>query len=308
MTQEKEWTGHLLALFTVTVWGTTFIATKVLLQSFTPVEILLIRFALGFLALTIVRPRRLKLKHRSHEWYFAGAGLSGCLIYYLMENIALDHSTASNIGVIVSCAPLFTALFSAIVFQERLKPSFLLGFCAAIGGIALISFGGGDAVHLNPIGDVLALIAAAAWGVYSVLCRKLGEYHYPTLEMTRHIFFYGMLFMLPVAWGMGFAPSLSALVQPINFLNLAFLSFGASALCFVTWNTAVKRLGAVRACVYIYLSPVVTVICAALVLSEHMSPRALFGAVLVILGLVLSEGRLPHWKGLNRWSKLNEKN
>lgn len=310
MKQDRSfgWAGHALALFTVGVWGTTFISTKVLLRAFTPVEILLIRFVLGFLALTLVRPRRLRLQKRSHALYFAAAGLTGCMLYYLLENIALSYSTASNIGVIVSCAPLFAALFSALFLHERLRPSFFVGFCAAIAGIVLISFGGGDAVQIKPVGDVLALCAAAAWGLYSILCRKLGEFQYPTLEMTRHIFFYGIVFMLPPALLMGFSPDPAALMQPVNLCNLAFLSLCASALCFVTWNMAVKRLGAVRACVYIYLSPVITVLCAALVLSERMTRRAMLGMGLVILGLVLSEGHIPQWKGRNVWRKAREKN
>ena len=308
-TVNKKILGHIAALLCAIIWGTTFISTKVLLRSFTPVEILLIRFVLGFAALTVVRPRRLHLQSRSHEWYFVGAGLTGCMLYYLMENVSLSYSTASNVGVIVSSAPLFTALFTAICFRERLRPSFFLGFCAAIAGIGLISFGGGDAVRVNPIGDVLALIGAIAWGVYSVLCRKLSEYNYPTLEMTRHIFFYGVLFMLPVAWFQGFSPAPAALCQPVNLLNLAFLSFCASALCFVTWNTAVKRIGAIRASVYIYLSPVITVVCAALFLSEHITRRSLLGTILVVLGLLLSEGRAPRKKERNDpWSKVSEKN
>ena len=98
--------------------------------------------------------------------------------------------------------------------------------------------------------------------------------------------------MLPVVWKSGFSPAGEALRQPIVLLTLAFLSFLASAACFATWNIAVKRLGAIKTSVYIYLSPVVTIVCAALVLHEHMAVQAFFGTVLVFLGLLVSEGRL----------------
>lgn len=293
MKQEKEWIGHALALGTVCVWGTTFIATKVLLEHFTAVEILLIRFVLGFTALSIACPKRLRLKDKRHELYFAGAGLTGVLIYYLLENIALGYSTASNIGVVVSCAPMFTAIFWAIASRERLQLHFIIGFAIAISGIAFISFSGTERMQINPIGDVLALAAAVAWGIYSVLIRRLGEFGYPSIAMTRHVFLYGVVFMLPVAWKMGFSPSLDAFKQPSILLTLAFLSFLASAACFVTWNTAVKKLGAIKTSVYIYLSPVITILCAAIVLHERMSARSGLGTVLVLLGLVVSENRLP---------------
>ncbi len=292
MRQEREWIGHVLAAGTVAVWGTTFIATKILLEYFTAVEILLIRFVFGFLALGLACPKKLHLRSKWHELYFAGAGLSGVLIYYLLENIALSYSTASNVGVIVACAPMFTAIFWAISTRESLKIHFVIGFLLAIGGIAFISFTGGEQVQVNPLGDGLALCAAIAWGIYSVLIRRISEQGYPLIPMTRHIFLYGVIFMIPVVAKMGFRPPVTAFKRPEVLLMLAFLSFLASAACFVTWNTAVKRLGAVKTSVYIYLSPVITIVCATLVLHERMQASMFIGTALVFFGLVISEGRL----------------
>lgn len=97
--------GHLAALFTVLIWGTTFISTKVLLADFQPAEILFFRFALGFAALLLVCPRRLELNDPRQELLFAAAGLCGICLYYLLENIALTYTMASNVGVIISVAP-----------------------------------------------------------------------------------------------------------------------------------------------------------------------------------------------------------
>ena len=90
--------GHLAALLTVLIWGTTFIATKVLLESFQPVEILFFRFLLGYAALWIVFPHPLRRTTAQQEWIFAGAGLCGICLYYLLENIALTYTMASNVG------------------------------------------------------------------------------------------------------------------------------------------------------------------------------------------------------------------
>ena len=103
--------AHLLALFTILVWSTTFVATKVLIAAgLTPLWILIIRFTLGFLALCCLRPRRLPLADRRHERLVAAAGLAGVTCYFLLENIALTFTSATAVGAIAATAPLFCAL------------------------------------------------------------------------------------------------------------------------------------------------------------------------------------------------------
>ncbi len=286
--------GHLTALMTIIVWGTTYISTKVLLRDFQPIEILLIRTVLGYILLFLVRPGKIALQQKSHEWIMAGAGLSGICLYYLLENIALTYTLASNVGVIISAAPFFTALLSHLFLKEegKLHLSFFAGFLFAMLGIGMMSFGGSKALHINPKGDLLALIAALMWACYSVLTKKISGYGYPTIQMTRHMFGYGVLFMVPAAVVFDFQPRLSALIKPVNFLNILFLGVVASAVCFVTWNFAVKVLGAVRTSVYIYVTPVVTIITSVLILHEKMTGIAAAGAGLALAGLILSEGRL----------------
>ncbi len=285
-------TGHLSALVTILIWGTTFISTKVLLVAFQPVEILFIRFVLGLIALILVCPHRLKGTTPRQELTFAAAGLCGVCLYYLLENIALTYTLASNVGVILSVAPFFTAILSHVVFQgtEKLRPSFFGGFVLAMAGIALISFNG-SALSLNPMGDLLALLAALVWACYSILTKKISGYGYSTLITTRRVFCYGIAFMIPAMFLFDVQWELSALTQPVYLLNLIFLGLGASALCFVTWNTAVKLLGPVRTSVYIYMSPVITVVTSALILHEPVTPLAAGGMALTLAGLFLSEGR-----------------
>lgn len=196
--ERKESAGHLAVLLTIVIWGTTFISTKVLLVDFEPVEILFYRFVMGLLALCVVYPRRLKGATGKQELTFAAAGLCGVCLYYLLENIALTQTLASNVSVIVSVAPFFIALLSHIVFkgQEKLRVNFFLGFVLAMAGIFLISTGGAE-VHISPVGDLLALLASIIWAFYSILMQKIGGYGYPTVLVTRRIFLYGILFMVP---------------------------------------------------------------------------------------------------------------
>ena len=114
MQENRRIQGHLFGAFSVLVWGTTFVSTKVLLRAFTPLEIMVARFTLGFLALLIVGKGLMRPQKRWHEGLFALAGLSGVTLYFLMENIALTYISASLVGVIVAAAPLFTALIAAV--------------------------------------------------------------------------------------------------------------------------------------------------------------------------------------------------
>lgn len=292
--RQTAWTGHGAALLTILIWGTTFISTKVLLTSFQPVEILFLRFVLGFLALCLIYPRRLRLGERRQELWFAAAGLCGVTLYYLLENIALTYTLASNVGVLVSVSPVFTALFSHFLLRrEKLCPAFFAGLAVALAGVVLLSYNGSAVLKLDPRGDVLALLAAAIWSAYSLITRHISSFGYPVVQTTRRIFAYGLVFMLPALLIFGFRPSLAAVLEPVNLLNLVYLGLGACALCFVTWNFAVGKLGAVKTSTYIYLVPVVTLATSALVLGEPVTPLSAVGAALTVAGLALSE----HKKG-----------
>lgn len=182
--------GYLFTFFTIFVWGTTFIATKILLCSFSSFEILLIRFLTGYIVLSLMAPKFLPFKSIKTEILYAGAGLTGLALYQLTENIALTYSTASNVSIIISTAPLFTAIAMRAFMKEKpLTPRFLLGFMTAITGIAVISFNGTFILKFNPAGDILALCGAILWALYSVFVSKINQTVQPRLASTRRIFF-----------------------------------------------------------------------------------------------------------------------
>ena len=263
MQENSRIQGHLFGAFSVLVWGTTFVSTKVLLRAFTPLEIMVARFTLGFLALLIVGKGLMRPQKRWHEGVFALAGLSGVTLYFLMENIALTYISASLVGVIVAAAPLFTALIAAVVLHEKLSKWFFFGFVCAMAGVALVSLAGVSELHFSPIGALLGVGAALVWGVYSVLVRQLGHMGYRTIPLTCRIFGYGLLFLLVPAVIEGFPSGLSVWTQPVHLANLLFLGLCASATCFVTWNRAVFLLGPVKTSVYIYATPVITIVSSA---------------------------------------------
>lgn len=148
---------------------------------------------------------------------------------------------------------------------------------------------GNFVLKLNPVGDILATLAAVVWACYSILMKKIGAFRMNMVFCTRKVFFYGLLFMLPALFIFDCRLGLERFASPVNTLNLLYLGFGASALCFVTWNWAVRILGAVKTTVYIYLVPVVTVVSSVIILHETIMPLAIVGTALTLTGLIVSQ-------------------
>lgn len=292
--------GHLAALVTIFIWATTFVSTKVLLIDFSPIEILFFRFVIGYIVLLLLYPKRLHVKTKKQELYFALAGLSGICVYYLLENIALTCTQASNVGVIISAAPFFTVILSTFTIgnDSKLSIRFFIGFVMAMSGISMISFSGNN-VQIHPIGDLLAILAALSWACYSVLTKKISEFGYPSIQITRRVFVYGLVFMIPTMVPFHFKLNLDRFTDKVNLFNILFLGFGASALCFVTWNYGVKVIGAVKTSIYIYLVPVITVAFSALVLKEEISAKTIIGMALTMAGLFVSERKYERKNVLN---------
>lgn len=292
ITKDNQTRGHIASIFTIIVWGTTFISTKVLLGSFSPVEILFIRFLIGYLALWIAYPKHLHITDKKQELLFAAAGLCGVTLYYLFENIALTYTLTSNVSVVVSVAPFFTAILGYLILkEEKPQPRFFLAFGIAIAGICLICFNSDASFSINPLGDLLAFGAAILWAFYSIITKKLSSFHYNMIQTTRRIFFYGIIFMIPFLFIMDFNVSLKSFANLPILLNFIFLGFIACAVCFVTWNYAVRHLGTVKTSVYIYAVPVITTISSALILHETITITTICGIVLTLIGLFLSEKR-----------------
>lgn len=291
MVGKRRAAAYAMGIFTVVIWGTTFISTKVLLEAFSPIDVLIIRFVIGYLGLAVLKPHPMKWQGFACEiWYFL-AGLSGITIYFLCENIALTITTASNVGIIVSLAPMITA-FLAFFFlkEEKLNKNFFLGFVVAMAGIILIHYSGRTQMHLNPAGDVLAVGAAAVWAVYSIILKGRLDMKKDVIASTRRILFYGLITMIPCGFILGFDISaLGKMIDGVYLPNFLYLGLGASTICYITWNWIIEELGALKASVYIYVIPVITIIASALILKETITRIIAVGAVLTILGLLLSE-------------------
>jgi len=281
--------GHLLALLTVSIWGTTFVSTKVLLGALTPVEILFYRFLIGYCALFLLYPRTHKMKGPKEELLFFGLGLSGVSLYFLLENTALQFTLATNVGFLSGTVPILTAIVAHFfTTDEKFSRKLFGGFLVAMAGTALVIFNAQVVLKLNPLGDFLALMAPVTWAIYSVLLKKLDPRYNP-IYVTRKTFFYGLLTVIPIMifQGADFIPMKIISLQLV--LNIGFLGLLASALCFVAWNKAVGIIGTIKSSNYIYLIPMISMISSILVLNEKVTTLAVAGGSLILTGVYISE-------------------
>lgn len=285
---------HFLALGIVVVWGTTFVSTKILLnQGLNPQEIFFYRFLLAYLLMAVYCHRRLFSDSLKDELLLALAGVCGGSLYFYTENTALTYTATNNIALILCIAPLVTALLLRFFSRTETTPlskRFWFGSAIALTGVACVILNGHFVLHLAPKGDLLCLAAALCWGFYTVLVKKL-ESRYDNLFITRKVFFYGLLTILPLYLCSLEAQDLLPLRQPAVFGNLLYLGIIASLLCFLFWNKVLAKIDPIQATNYIYLSPVVTAAASFLILGEPLTPIMLLGAVLTIGGVYLASAK-----------------
>ena len=279
-----------MGLFCAVVWGATFISTKVLLEYLSPLQILFSRFLLGYIALWCLYPHRSPKYGRKAQLLFALAGFLGTFLYFLMENVALQHTTASNVGVLVSLAPLFTAAVSKLENPKlTLSLQFFVGAVLSFVGVLLIVFGDNMSLVINPLGDTLALGAAFVWALYSIVLNKLSVYKAPILVSTRTIFGYGLIFIVAGVLYADDFPGSEILLKTEVWSNLIFLGFIACAARYSMWTMAVETIGPDRTALYLYLVPVICLVCSYLILGENLTAWSAAGTFLVLFGLILSQ-------------------
>lgn len=294
---------HVLAIVIVAIWGLTFISTKVLLMAgLSPEEIFLVRFSIAYFGMwlfclwgrgsdasrtdcqSVQSPARLFCNSLKDELLLVLAGVMGGSLYFWSENTALQYTMASNVSFIVCTTPLVTAILNAAVRRERIGRLTLLGGCMSLVGIGMIAFSGGEGFHLSFLGDALAMLASLTWAIYTVVTNGLLK-KYPSALISRKVFFYGMLTIVPVLLVKGWTFPAGRFLEPKVLLNTLFLGVVASLACYALWNSVIKRLGTVGSSNYIYLNPLFTLIAATLLLGERLTPVAIAGCLITLIGV-----------------------
>lgn len=287
--------AYLVALLTVIVWGETFVSSKVLLaHGLRPADIFAFRFIIAYAGMWLLSNKKLISRKWKDEFYMLLLGITGGSLYFLTENSALEYSTASNVAIILCATPLVTSILMAAFYRdERMTHSQFAGAFIALVGLALIIFNGEVILKLNPLGDNLALGAVLCWGSYSMLMKKVAG-RYDTAFVTRKVFGYGLLTIIPYFFIFGWPSGLGGtsmgsgagvLADPVVWGNLLYLGLVASLACFLAWNWALKVLGTVKTTNILYLQPFSTMVIGSLFLHERITWMAIAGAIILIAGV-----------------------
>lgn len=286
--QSRKLTGHILAAITIIIWGTTFIASKILLEQFTPLQVMIMRFLIAYLTLFILN-HKLEKSTLKEEVTFLSLAIMGTTIYFLFENQALTLTFASNVSIILSVAPVLTAIFAHIFTKdEKMNRNIIWGSLIAFIGVALVVFNGTVVLRLNPLGDLLTFGAALSWAIYSIILKKHVSLYNP-IYLTRKVVFYSIVTTLPMLLLEGEAFPYKVLLQPSLILNFLFLGVLGSGICYVAWNIATRNLGIITTNNYIYLSPFVTMVSAGIILKENITVMGILGALLIVAGVVVAQ-------------------
>lgn len=279
------------ALFAVIVWGASFVATKIALQDTSPITIVWLRFLMGVIILGIaVALRKQFALPNKKEWaYFALLGFLGITFHQWLQSNALRTSQAGTSAWIVSTTPVFMALLGWLILKERPGWVKTLGILLAFAGV-LIVISKGD-IHSISIGkfgapgDLLILISAVNWAVFSVLSRR-GLKAYPASLMMFYVMSFGWLFtsllFLPTQ---GFAEIGSLTFN--GWMGISFLGIFCSGLAYIAWYDALKALTTAQTGVFLYIEPIVTVVVAFLILEEAITPALLLGGAVILFGVWL---------------------
>lgn len=281
---------HVLAIATMVMWGSTFASTKTLiLNGLTPSQIFFLRFTLAWLCMTLFTREPWWAHSVKEELQCAGLGVSGGSLYFLTENTALSIDLTSNVSLIVCIAPLLTTLLVYLVRGEKVFSRWVVGgTIIALIGVALVVFNGSFILKISPLGALLAFLAALTWAVYSLQIQVL-ERKYTTTFITRKVFFYGVVTILPVLAVEPHGLDWSLLLRIPVWSNLLFLGVVASMVCFLVWNICLKHLGTVLCSNYIYLNPLIAFVFAIAILHEQITWISVLGCVLILSGLYFTD-------------------
>ncbi len=281
---------HLGALLAVSAWGASFISTKVLLQcGMSAVEIYVYRFVLAYLCTFLFCPRPFVSNSWRDELKFALCGICGGSVYFIAENTAVTYTLVSNVSLLVSTSPLITVVMVALLYKsERISRAMMAGSLVALVGVGCVIFNSSMNLQVNPLGDMLALLAALCWAVYSIVLRPLSTV-YSSWFITRKTFFYGIVTALPFFFMESEHFPMARMLETEVLFNLLFLGLFCSMIAYLLWGQAVKGLGAVTSGNYMYFCPVVTLVLSAVMLGEKISLIGCLGCALLLGGVIAGD-------------------
>ena len=275
-------------LLMAAIWGVNFSVLKVILRDLDPLALNALRFPLASLALwTLVR--RLPGASRPEPADVVRVlvlGVLGNIAYQLCFIFGLNWTLAGNASLLLATTPIWTVVLSSAVGHERPGKWVFIGIIGTFAGMFLVIKGRGDALDFGNSsvrGDILMVMSAILWSIYTVGGRKLVR-EYGALRMTAWTLWAGTPFLVllgvPALLGTDFGA-----VSTGAWLGVLYSGVMAIAIAYLLWYRGVQRLGNSRTAVYSNLVPVAALITAWVWLGEVPSGPQAAGAAVILAGL-----------------------
>jgi drug/metabolite transporter (DMT)-like permease len=277
------------------LWAVSFVATKIALTVAPPLTVVSLRLLIAsvcFVPLLVLSGRWRRLEPGVDLLKLAGLSLFGAGLHYGFQTVGLTTTNASNASVYVATGPITIVLLGWIFLGERLTRAKLAGIAIAVVGV-LIVMGPETLARFDLsgslVGDLLVLASLVMWGCFTVFGKKLTDAR-GAVTVTAAVTLIGASWMAPIGWleleHTGF--SLSA-ITPVAWAAVAYLGAGCNFLAVLLYFTALGRTESQKVGVYLYSIPPMTAVAAATVLDEPITLGLVFGTLLVIAGVALTE-------------------
>jgi len=273
------------------VWGGSFIATKIAVAEVSPISVIWLRFLIGWIVLGwfAYRQKELALSSWKDTLQFTWLGFLGITLHQWLQTYGLVTVQASTTAWLVSTAPIFMALMGWLFLKEKISSQIAAGILLATVGVMMVVSKGEIRSMLSggfgQPGDMLVLLSASNWAVYSAASRPVLQKH-SAIKVTFYMVFFGWL-LSSFQFVAGRHWSEFGQLSMNGWISILFLGVFCSALANIFYNDGLQYLPATQVGIFLYLEPLVATLIAAGLLSEEIMLATLFGGGLILAGVWL---------------------
>ncbi len=286
----KSIRGHAAALCAVCIWALSSGGYSYLRAYFTPIEIILAGILISCIVLNLVYLPRLATRSLAGELWYVLAGALGVAGFFYLEYSSLSRTSSESFSVILTLTPIACSIASNLLLKSgKSTRSFFGGFAFAALGIFLINYYKHSDLAFTLSGVIYALLAAACLGSFYAVLKRLTNMGGSAIQVIRRVFFWGVIFLLPLCFIMDFDLSEYAHLTDISVLwRFVLIGVAVPCICYVGTAYAVRNIGTGTASTYIYAAPVASIIIYSYVDHVGVGAPVLLGTVLAVIGLTLS--------------------
>lgn len=282
-----------MLLVVVVIWALNFTVTKyVLVNGFQPIVFSALRYmaaAVVLGAVTLYREHSLRMERRDLILLLA-AGLCGSFINQAAFPYAIKLSGVTTTALITGTVPVMTALAAAAFRVEAFSRRAALAGVISFGGVALVVAGSGNLLGGSVAGELLAILCAATWAVYTVALKPLAR-RYSPYRIYSIVLIEGAV-LLPLAGLVQFSEQRWSL-GALPWLAVAFSTVGPLILADLLWISSIRRVGPSRATLFSNLQPLIATGFAVVLLAEGVGWAQVGGGVLIGIALMIGRRRPP---------------